>query len=253
MVRIGFVQPRLDPNAARNNIERCMSLASTLDGPDLVVLPELVNTAYGFRNRRELLSISEDIPSGASTRRLQAASRDMGCAIVAGLAEREGPHIHNSAAVLDAGEFIGKYRKVHLYGRETTFFEPGLEDARVYALRKVRLAVQICLDLGFPDELARLSRMGAQVVAHPANLSIAHSGPPQTITARENGAYIVTSNRVGSEEAYSRQTTFTGESMIMSPGLSILALASGDREEALEVEVPLGEAQPERAAQGGSS
>jgi beta-ureidopropionase len=241
VVKIGFVQPKLKPNAALDNLERCIALASTLDRPDLVVFPELVNSAYGFKNRRELRDISEEIPTGPSTRRLQVASTEMECAIVTGLAERNGPLVHSSALVVDAGEFVGTYRKVHLYGRETQFFEPGRDLAEVYYLRKFRLAVQICLDLGFPEELGRLSRLGVQVVAHPANLSIAHSGPPQTIKAKENRAYVVTSNRVGEERAYSRPTTFTGESMILSPDLDILALASNDREEALEVDVMLGE------------
>ena len=241
MVKIGFVQLKLRPDASRDNLERCIALASTLDRPDLVVFPELVNTAYGFQNRGELRNMSEEIPAGPSTRRLRVASTDMDCAIVAGLAERNGPLVHNSASVVDAGEFVGRYRKVHLYGSEAQFFEPGRDLAEVYQLRKFRLAVQICLDLGFPDELGRLSRLGAQVVAHPANLSIAHSGPPQTIKAKENRAYVVTSNRIGREEAYSRPTTFTGESMVLSPDLKILALASNDREEALEVDVMLGE------------
>jgi len=251
-MKIGFVQPKLKPNAARDNLESCIGLASTLDRPDLVVFPELVNTAYGFQNRRELWDIAEEIPAGASTRHLRDASRDMDCAIVAGLAERDGPLVHNSASVVDAGKFVGRYRKVHLYGSEARFFEPGRDFAEVYQRRKFRLAVQICLDLGFPDELGRLSRQGAQVVAHPANLSIAHSGPPQTIKVKENHAYIVTSNRIGREKAYSKPTTFTGESMILSPDLKILALASTDREEAQEVDVILGaEELPQSTTAGG--
>jgi predicted amidohydrolase len=239
MVRIGFVQPRLEPKAVVHNIERCISLASTLDSPDLVVFPELANTAYGFENRDQLRCLAEEVPEGISTQRLRRASKVLDCVIVAGVAERDGPLLYNSAVILEAGKYVGKYRKTHLYGRENLFFEPGRDRARVYDLAKFRLAVQICLDLGFTGELARLSRLGAQVIAHPANLSIVHSGPPQTIKLAGNGAYIVSSNRVGDDKVYSEQTTFTGESMVLSPGLDILALASGDSEEALEVKAEL--------------
>lgn len=248
MVRIGFVQPRLGSKDTLRNIERCISLASGLNRPDLVVMPELSNTAYGFETRAELRELSEEIPDGVSTDLLAAASGEMDCVLVAGVAERDGPLLHDSAVVVEAGRYVGKYRKTHLYGPETLYFEPGRDCAKVYQLGKFRLAVQICLDLGFPDELGRLSTMGAQIVAHPANLSFAHSGPPQTIRARGNAAYIVSSNRVGEDSQYSRSVTFTGESMILSPTLEVMALASKEGEQATQIEADLAKCVPQPPA-----
>lgn len=239
MVRIGFVQPRLESKATQRNIGRCIELASTLKTPDLVVFPELANTAYGFESRQELGEISEEIPGGPSSELLRKASKDLGCAMVAGIAERNGPYIHDSAIVLDSGEFVGRYRKVHLYGKEKLFFKPGRDSPRVYRLKKLRLAVLICLDLGFTDELVRLSSQGAQVIAHPANLAIPHSGPPETIRAKGNRAYVVSANRVGTDRAYSEAITFTGESMVLSPDLDILTLASGEEEQATLIDAAL--------------
>ena len=225
----------------RENLEHCLELASSLASPDLVVLPELANTGYGFETRRELREVCEEIPAGPGVRILQAASERMKCAIVAGLGEKDGPFLHDSAVVLDSGMFVGRYRKMHLYARENLFFEPGRDRALVYQLQKFRLAVQICLVLGFPDELLRLSRLGAQIVAHPANLSLGGTVPPKTNRVEGNGAWVASSNRVGQERVYSAETTFTGQSLVLSPDSRIIALASPNREEAIEVEIDLNE------------
>lgn len=205
--------------------------------PDLVVLPELTNVAYGFRDREELRARAEEIPNGRSTDMLKAGSKSIGCAIVAGLAERDGDSLFDSAVVVDSGEFVGKYRKRHLYDRERSFFSAGKEHPVIYDLGSFRLGVQICLDLGFIQEVTELSKGGAQVIAHPANLSFASPGTPKTISARENASYILTANRVGRERVFGEDKTFTGQSMILAPDMRILALASRDQEQVLQENV----------------
>ena len=62
-MRVGFVQfnPRLLD--VEGNVDAAIRLIGRKRS-DLIVLPELFNTGYNFRNRKELESVAERIPTG---------------------------------------------------------------------------------------------------------------------------------------------------------------------------------------------
>ncbi len=120
---------------------------------DLIVLPELFATSHFFRSRDELLSVAEPTPDGRTTRRLARWARELEATFVAGLPERDGgPDIqsccHNDTV------WIWRYRKVHLYYKEKTFFAPGANGFAVFPLETAneeayQLGVMICFDWFF--------------------------------------------------------------------------------------------------------
>jgi predicted amidohydrolase len=92
---------------------------------DLVVLPELFTSGYFFRSQEDLESVAEPVPEGHTTQRLQSLSEQTGATLVAGLPEREGSAIYNSAVLIQPEDKPCVYRKVHLFYEETTLFHPG--------------------------------------------------------------------------------------------------------------------------------
>jgi N-carbamoylputrescine amidase len=69
-------------------------------GVDLVVLPELANTGYVFRDRQEALDLAEKVPGGETTAVWSELASRHQTTIVAGIAERDGDNLFNSAVMV---------------------------------------------------------------------------------------------------------------------------------------------------------
>ena len=93
----------------RDTLERIAEAAAA--GANLVVLPELCNTGYVFETRAEAFALAETIPEGETTATwLKAAERHQ-LTVVAGITEREGDVLYNSAVVVGPQGVVGRYRK----------------------------------------------------------------------------------------------------------------------------------------------
>lgn len=119
-MRAGFFQ--YDVGRVWEENKRKIEQALKEQNLELIVLPELCSCGYLFESKEELISVAERIPQGKTTEDLCRLSREYHCAIVAGLPEWEKGKIYNSAVVVSEGEFIGKYRKIHLSDFEKNFF-----------------------------------------------------------------------------------------------------------------------------------
>jgi predicted amidohydrolase len=216
----------------QGNIEKAIRLVGNKHA-DLMVLPELFNTGYNFRNRREVFGVAERIPDGRTTRSLEDFSRRDGATIVAGIAERSDGNLYNSAVIVHDGEYLGTYRKVHLFHNEKKFFTPGRQ-FRVFG----RIGVMICFDWYFPESARTLMLKGAEVIAHPSNLVMPHCPEAMKVRAVENKVFAVTADRVGVE----RGLRFIGRSEIVTPDGELLYRASPTSEECVVREIDLSRA-----------
>ncbi len=118
---------------------------------DLVVLPELFTSGYFFRSKQDLEQVAEPIPEGDSVAALQTWAESLGATLIAGLAERDGTDVYNSAVVVHPDGKVGTYRKVHLFYEETTLFAPGDLGFRVFeaesrAGTSYRLGLMVCFE-----------------------------------------------------------------------------------------------------------
>ena len=229
---VGFVQINSKLLDVEGNIDKAFRLFGRRK-TDLLVLPELFNTGYNFRTRRELAKVAEPIPQGPTTQAIKEFSKRNGTQIVAGVAERKGQSFYNSAVVVKDGKYLGTYRKVHLFYNEKKFFKPGHE-FKVYA----GVGVMICFDWFFPESTRTLMLKGAEVVAHPSNLVMPHCPDSMKTRALENHVYVVTADRVGVE----RGLRFIGQSQIVSPRSRIIYRASATREECVVRDIDLSRA-----------
>lgn len=221
-----FAPEYLNPAGNRDAIRTLLRDADA----DLIVLPELCSSGYFFRSPDDVAAVAEAIPDGPTTQMLLEYAAETGTTLVAGLAERDGDALYNSAVVVPPNGPTTTYRKVHLFYQETTLFEPGdlgfrvvestTRDGTIY-----RLGVMVCFDWYFPEAARTLALKGADVIAHPSNLVLPHCPDAMPVRARENHVFTVTANRYGSESHDGETLTFIGMSEICGPTGEILARA----------------------------
>lgn len=197
---------------------------------DLIVLPELFTSGYFFRSEADLEQVAEPIPEGPSTQQLRTWADATGATIVAGLPEKEGDAVYNSAVLVRPDGTTERYRKVHLFYEETTLFNPGNLGFPVFDVRTregigYRLGMMVCFDWYFPEAARSLALNGADVIAHPSNLVLPHCPDSMPVRARENHVFTVTANRYGSETNGEEELTFIGMSEVCGPDGEILRRA----------------------------
>ena len=227
-VKVGFVQTSPILGEVERNVESALLLASSKEA-DLLVFPELFNTGYLFLSKDELAKVAEPIPDGPTTERLMKFASEHSVSIIAGIAERDDHAFYNSAVIINSnGDYVGKYRKLHLFSTEKLVFEPGNLGLQVFDLGKIRVGVMICFDWIFPEVARVLSLKGAHLIAHPANLVLPYAQTAMLARSIENRVFTITANRIGCEERGGKKLCFTGKSQITSPDMKVLTRASED-------------------------
>jgi len=244
-VKAGFIQ--MTPEFGQ--IERNLDIAGGLvrrHPADLLVLPEFFNTGYLFVSHDEVRALAESIPGGPTTEYLRNLASETGSTLVAGLPERDGETLYNTAVLVSPDGTYRRYRKTHLFDREKLFFTPGDTGFQVVDTRTARIGLMICFDWFFPESARTLALGGAQIIAHPANLVLPHC--PQAMVTRclENRVFAVTANRAGTENRDGMQLTYIGNSRVIGPDGRVLA-ACGDESAACRVvEIDPGRADSKR-------
>ena len=219
-MKIGYAQfePVLgDLEATIGSLDRLMAGA---EGADLLVLPELANSGYNFESHQQAVASAESLDDSPFLRFLQERCRRLDIHLVAGMNEREGDILFNTAVLVGPEGLVGKYRKLHLFVDEKDHFAPGNLGLPVFEVGDCRVGMLICFDWMFPEVWRILALKGADVICHPSNLVIPRLAQPAVpVHALTNRVYVVTANRIGVES----NLTFTGLSTIADPGGRILA------------------------------
>jgi len=213
-LRVAVVQTAPRFGRVRANVTRTLRQMAGKPA-DLYVLPELFSTGYQFASNAEVARLSEHVPDGPTTRRLIAFARRRRCTIVAGLAERAGGRYYNSAVIIGPKGFLGRYRKLHLFGEETRWFSPGASAPAVWKIGSTRIGVMICFDWFFPEAARLLALKGAELICHPSNLVLPYCPEAMRTRSIENRLFTATANRVGVEARGGRAPlTYIGRSQI---------------------------------------
>lgn len=185
---------------------------------DLLVLPELCTTGYQFSSYEEVLKLSEAIPNGSTTERLETLTRKKNAFIVAGMPEKDGTFLYNSAVLVGPDGYKGKYRKIHLFDEEKLFFRKGDLGFPVFDIVSAKIGLMICFDWIFPEAARTLALKGADLICQPANLVLPYCQDAMITRAIENRVFTITANRIGTEKRGGKPAlSFTGMSQIVSP------------------------------------
>jgi N-carbamoylputrescine amidase len=254
--RVGLVQMSMTANPQENLDKAAARIEEAAKkGAQVVCLPELFRSPY-FCQREDasLFDLAETVP-GPSTERLGAVARKHGVAVVAPIFEKRAAGLyHNSVVVLDQGEKVGMYRKMHIPDDpsfyEKFYFTPGDLGFKAFDTRAGRIGTLICWDQWYPEGARLTALQGAQVIFYPtaigwhphekAKHGAAQRDAWKTIQrghAIANGVFVAAVNRVGHEGDPGLE--FWGTSFLCDPFGVVVAEASTDKEEILVGEIDL--------------
>lgn len=190
MVRLATVHHR--PRNSKSTEENLQAFATLVDKAgaqkaDIVCLPEgatIVGTQHDY------ISGSEPVP-GPTTRYLGEVARRNNLYIVAGLLEKDGEVVYNTAVLIDRkGNVAGKYRKTSLPREE---IDGGVTPGNAFPVFDTdfgRIGIMICWDVTFPEPARALAQQGAEVILLPiwgGDITLARA------RAIENQVYLVSS------------------------------------------------------------
>ncbi|MDD2582481.1 MAG: carbon-nitrogen hydrolase [Desulfuromonadaceae bacterium] len=228
-------------------------------GAQLVVLQELHTSTYFCQvESPALFDLAEPIP-GPSTDTLGRLAGELGVVIVASLFERRAAGLyHNTAVVLENdGSIAGIYRKMHIPDDpgfyEKFYFTPGDLGFNPIKTSVGTLGVLVCWDQWYPEAARLMALAGADLLIYPTAIGW---DPKDTVEEQQrqydawvtvqrghavaNGLPLLAVNRVGFENSPQQQDAgiqFWGGSFAAGPQGEILAEASQENEEIVQVEI----------------
>lgn len=221
LVRIAVISANATVGAVRSNVDRALGLvrAAAADGATLIALPEQIVGGYMQEDLVQWRSFVD--AQGREIARLAAATKELACAVVAGVTVARGDHLYNCAALLHDGVIAGLVPKeklpsynVFYEGRTLARGAPGLHDEAlgapfgdlIFELDFGKVALEVCEDLWSPDgPMRRRCYAGAEIVvnvsASPYRLGIVSTRREMLATrSSDNQATIVYANMVGAND-----------------------------------------------------
>ena len=190
MVRLAAIHHRPTQTASpKENLDQFkgyIEMAGDQDA-DIVCLPEgitIVGTSKSY------VEVSEPVP-GPTTNFLGQLAQKHQMYIVAGILEREGAVVYNTAVLMGRdGKLAGKYRKASLPREEIEGgITPG-DNFPVFDTDFGKIGMMICWDVFFPEPARALSSKGAEIIFMPiwgGDLTLSKA------RAIENQIYLVSS------------------------------------------------------------
>jgi predicted amidohydrolase len=182
-------RPRHDRTVQENLNEFAALIAeAAAQGADIICLPEGITLAG---TGKSYVDVSEPLPGPTSEFLGRVASRH-GVYIVAGILEREGDAVYNTAVLIGrTGALEGSYRKVSLPREEIDGGVTPGDSFPTFDTDFGRIGVMICWDVAFPEPARQLALGGAEVILMPiwgGNTTLARA------RAIENQVYLVSSS-----------------------------------------------------------
>ena len=244
---------RDEPRASA--VKRMIALLRKADdaGSKLIVFPELALTTFFprwyFEDQADVDAFFETDMPNADTEPLFDAAARAGIAFYLGYAElfshNDTTRRFNTSILVDqAGEIVGKYRKIHLPGHrelepdfpfqhlEKRYFETGDLGFPVFNTLNTTLGMCICNDRRWPETYRMLGLQGVEIVMLGYNTPVHYPRAPELdhlqdfhnhlslqAGAYQNGTWVAAAAKAGREE----NCDLIGGSCIVAPSGEIVA------------------------------
>lgn len=236
-------------------VKRMIALLRKADdaGSKLIVFPELALTTFFprwyFEDQADVDAFFETDMPNADTEPLFDAAARAGIAFYLGYAElishNDTTRRFNTSILVDqAGEIVGKYRKIHLPGHrelepdfpfqhlEKRYFETGDLGFPVFNTLNTTLGMCICNDRRWPETYRMLGLQGVEMVLLGYNTPVHYPRAPELdhlqdfhnhlslqAGAYQNGTWVAAAAKAGREE----NCDLIGGSCIVAPSGEIVA------------------------------
>lgn len=222
--------------------------------PDLVVLPEFVNHASWYDDGAHCHRVSVDL-DGAFVLAIADAARAISAHVVVNCTVRREGGVCTGTSLLFSpeGKLLGTNDKQVLIGHENDFLQRARQPGPIVETPIGRLGLYACMD-GVVSETPRaLALRGAQILCNSLNSFATDEGSLHIpVRAAENRVFIVAANKVGALipeallEPVSAQTGIpvrflsgAGDSQIVAPDGTVLAMASNDKAEVIWADISI--------------
>lgn len=224
-------------HSVADNLESIKAILSRADPGDLVVLSE--GALSGYSDDLSFLDHLDPAEVEAGLYELAREAARLRVHIWLGAVRREDGAWCNTGVGLSPDGERHVYRKVNLATHERGVFAPG-DALPVFDLQtdtgSVRVGVQLCRDLRFPEQWTVLARRGAEVILHLNNAK----GVPaarrvwssQLVSrAADTQRWVVSANTAAADQ--------NCPSMAVAPNGEVLAEVASDRAEVVRLELDL--------------
>lgn len=232
-MKIGCIQYDVSKNI-KDNIKKVESLILQEDS-DLFILPELCDVGY-LNSKKELLKKAQPIELNEMAMFLKKLSKNRNCSFLFGIAEKDGDNVYNTAVLIDNQAFAGAYRKIHLSDYEKKVFSAGVSN-KIFNIQNMKIGVQICFDLWFPEVSREQMLKGADILCVLANFGGEMTYNIAKTRAVENLTPLALCNRVGKENTSDMEAYFLGKSTIIDMNGLTLEEAKEDIEVCITQEI----------------
>ncbi len=227
VLRVAGLQTAGSPGQVQTNLDELDSSAAQAiaAGAGLLITPEMFVTGYDIGEARVAEFAGLDLVGLVA----QIAKRH-GIAILVGLPLGTDHGVVNAAVLIDSsGVPLVAHSKTHLFGDlDRSMFIQGHTPVSMVEYSGVKIALLICYDVEFPENVRAAALEGAHLVAVPtAQMEPFRFVADHLIRVRawENQVYVAYINHIGQEGS----TAYVGGSSICGPDGSVLAHADRDR------------------------
>lgn len=233
-MKIAVWQALSTPCNIEENYQRLATVAKQAveQGAELLVTPEMFITGYNIGDSAQSLAKQSPLEQ------VRHIARKYHIGLVVGGPEWYEPeagaaHCFNAVHLIDDnGHLLARYHKTHLFGAlDRDMFTAGDTLSPVVTYKGVKIAMMICYDVEFPENVRAAALAGAQLICVPT----AQMQPFSHVNALliptrawENQVYIAYANQQGLDG----ELEYVGKSVIAAPSSSVLAMAP-DKGEAL--------------------
>jgi len=207
------------------------------DGVEVAVFPEAALTGYSptighGREPSEWPCIEDGLEV------ISCLAQELGLWVIVGSeAWTDKGWVNRLYAYADTGAVAAVYDKVHLTNSDTQYYQPGTRNA-LFTLKGIRVGLQICYDVRFPEGYRALLAQGAEVIlqgfygAGRDTWKVPVLGAHLRARAAENGCFVVGANVAGPLQIVLSQ--------IVDPLGLVLAQANQDCEEVIRARLDVG-------------
>ena len=233
LLNITLIQSQLFWEDVDANLSHFEKLISAISDTDIILLPEMFNTAFCPKSNH----LAETM-DGKTVSWMREISERKGCAIAGTLMVKEGEKVFNRLVWISKNGDIHTYDKHHLFSliKEEIYIAKG-EGRLIIEEEGWKICPLICYDLRFP--VFSRNDVDYDVLIYLANWPVKRIDAWDTLLkARsiENQCYTIGVNRVGED---GNKIPFNGHSKVFDAFGKELLSATENKEQILQIEISL--------------
>ncbi|MCX5973922.1 MAG: carbon-nitrogen hydrolase family protein [Coprothermobacterota bacterium] len=216
----------------------CSELLELYPDVRLIVMPELCTT--GLECAEQFQNLAETVHDSETIQLMSSICRENRVHIIFGFPEKDPQNeiLYNAAAMIaDSGQLLGTYRKVHLYGEEKKWFQPG-NGFPIFSTTLGKIGILICWDCAFAEPARVYALQGADILAVPTSYDKPYEDDWDLMTsarAFDNTLFLIGANRIGHDV----KLEYFGHSRIVDPKGRVIAKLDEEVEGYITAEIAL--------------